>query len=272
MKGEQYELKNSDEEKKSSDSGLDNNINDKDKQDNIKSNRKEKKNNKKKKKKSHKIEFDEVKKRFEELDLKYDEFYDYYTKIISKANFSQKKMTVLNERFIYLEAQKKDYAEKVDEIILKDYKNLIDLMEEIMKYDNKKKKEIIRFTKFIENNKNILKSSEKIRNSKAIKRITAIHNENIINPDTTAIKKLNAFIIKCNDSVAKIKFYFESIMQGLRDLRFFKDNNDSSKKIVSLTDIRPLTTGFTNKCIETSKEQYIKDLLEFAIKKKNRKC
>ncbi len=47
MKGEQYELYNSDEEEESSDSSLDNNINDKDKQDNIKSNRKEKKNNKK---------------------------------------------------------------------------------------------------------------------------------------------------------------------------------------------------------------------------------
>ena len=268
MKGEQYELYNSDEEEESSDSSLDNNINDKDKQDNIKSNRKEKKNNKKKKKKLHKITFEDVKKRFDELDLKYDEFYDYYTKIISKANFSQKKMTNLNERFIYLEAQKKNYAEKVDEIILKDYKNLIDLMEEMIKYDKNKNEEIIRFTKFIENNKNNLKSAEKIRNNKAIKRITAIHNENIINPDTTAIKKLNAFIIKCNDAVAKIKFYFESIIYGLRDLRFYKDNNDSNKKIVSLNEIHPLTTGFTNKCIETTKEQYIKDLLEFAKEKK----
>ena len=55
MKGEQYELYNSDEEEESSDSSLDNNINDKDKKDKIKSNRKEKKNNKKKKKKLKKI-------------------------------------------------------------------------------------------------------------------------------------------------------------------------------------------------------------------------
>ncbi len=267
MKGEQYELLNPEEEEESSDNSLDN-VNEKEKTENIKSNKiKEKKKNKNKKKKFHKITFDDVKQRFDELDLKYDEFYDYYTKIISKANFSQKKMTDLNERFIFLEAQKKDNAEKVDEIILKDYKNLIDLIEYTMKYDDKKE-EIIRFTKFLENNKNNLKNAEKIRNNKAIKRITAIHNEDITNPDTTAIKKLNAFITKCNDAVSKIKFYYESIILGMRGLRYYKDNNDPNKKIISLNEIRPLTTGFTNKCNETSKEKYIKDLLEFGKEKK----
>jgi hypothetical protein len=54
----------------------------------------------------------------------------------------------------------------------------------------------------------------------------------------------------------------------MRGLRYYKDNNDPNKKIISLNEIRPLTTGFTNKCNETSKEKYIKDLLEFGKEKK----
>ena len=268
MKGEQYELFNPEEEEESSDNSLEKIKNEKEKTDNVNNKTKEKKKNKKKKKKFHKITFEDVKQRFDELDLKYDEFYDYYTKIISKANFSQKKMTDLNERFIYLEAEKKDYAEKVDEIILKDYKNLIDLIEDVKKFDEDKKRKIIRFTQFLDNNKNILKNAEKLRNNKAIKRIIEIHNEDSINPDATSIKKLNDFITKCKDEVSKIKFYFEAIFSGMRDLKFYKDNNDQNKKIISLKEMRDLTTGFTNKCNEISKEKYIKDLLNYSIEKK----
>ena len=171
MKGEQYCLQSESEEE------------------NIKSDKRIKKIKIKDKKKIHKISFEEIKERFDELDLKYDEFYDFFTKIISKANFSRKKMTSLNERLITLETRKNKYTQKVDDIILKDYKNLTDILNNAIKYDEIRKEQIIRFQNFIENNKNNLKNAEKIRNIKATQRITDIHFENIVYLVLNVIKK-----------------------------------------------------------------------------------
>ena len=125
MKGAKYILINSDYEDYESDEEL-----------SIKKeNGKRNKNNNTNKNNYIKVRFEEIKERFDELDLKYDEFYDFFTKIISKANFSRKKMGDLNEKLIHLETKKNQYIKKVDDIILNDYKNLTDIIKNIMKYD-----------------------------------------------------------------------------------------------------------------------------------------
>ena len=250
MKGEQYCLQSESEEE------------------NIKSDKRIKKIKIKDKKKIHKISFEEIKERFDELDLKYDEFYDFFTKIISKANFSRKKMTSLNERLITLETLKKKYSQKVDDIILKDYKNLTDILNNAIKYDEIRKEQIIRFQNFIENNKNNLKNAEKIRNIKATQRITDIHFEDIVNPDSNIIKKHNAFINKCNDACAKIKVYFESINIGMKHLNNLKEYDSSNKEQNAYKEIMNYTVNFTEKSKETKKEKYIEDLLKYATEKK----
>ena len=270
MKGEQYELCN--EQEKLSDNSLENNnviI-----PESIRTNKTYLKLNQgkniksHKKQKNHKITFEDVKQRFDELDLNYDEFYDYYTKIISRANFSRKKMINLNERLITLESQKNTYIEKVDNIILKDYKNLIDLIDNAMKYDEMQRESIIRFAKFIENNKNNLRYAEKIRNYETTKRITSIHLEDKLNPDATLIKKKNAFIDKCFNASNKIKFYYESIFLRMKELNNFRDYDLTFKnESKTSSQIIPLTIGFTNKCYEISKEKYIEDLLFYAKEK-----
>ena len=199
------------------------------------------------KKKIHKISFQEVKEKFDELDLQYDEFYDFFTKIISKANFSRKKMTSLNERLIALETQKNKYTQKVDDIILKDYKNLYDIINNAKKYDEIRKEQIIRFQQFIENNENNLKNAEKIRNIKASQRITDIHLENIINPDLNIIKKQNAFINKCNDACAKIKFYFENINIGIKHLNNLRDYDNAHQIQNTYKKIMNYTMNFNEK-------------------------
>ena len=253
MKGEQYCLQSESEENE---------------EENIKSDKRIKKIKIKDKKKIHKISFEEIKERFDELDLKYDEFYDFFTKIISKANFSRKKMTSLNERLITLETLKNKYSQKVDDIILKDYKNLTDILNNAIKYDEIRKEQIIRFQNFIENNKNNLKNAEKIRNIKATQRITDIHFEDIVNPDSNIIKKHNAFINKCNDACAKIKVYFESINIGMKHLNNLKEYDSSNKKQNTYKEIMNYTINFTEKSKETKKEKYIEDLLKYATEKK----
>ena len=253
MKGEQYCLQSESEERE---------------EENIKSDKRIKKIKIKDKKKINKISFEEIKERFDELDLKYDEFYDFFTKIISKANFSRKKMTSLNERLITLETLKNKYTQKVDDIILKDYKNLTDILNNAIKYDEIRKEQIIRFQNFIENNKNNLKNAEKIRNIKATQRITDIHFEDIVNPDSNIIKKHNAFINKCNDACAKIKVYFESINIGMKHLNNLKEYDSSNKKQNTYKEIMNYTINFTEKSKETKKEKYIEDLLKYATEKK----
>ena len=265
MKGEQYELNNSEEE----DNDNPEKINDKNPE-TSKSNYLENKNLKsqRKKKKVQKITFEEIKNRFDELDLQYDEFYDYYTKIISRANFSRKKMTSLNDELINLESLKNKYRDKVDDIILKDYKNLTDLIEKIKEFDEMKRESIIRFAKFIEKNKYTLKNAEKIRNLNAIKRISDLHQEEIVNPDTTLIKKRNIFIDKCTDASYKIKFYFESIIIGMRHLNNFREYDNVNKTETKISkEIIKLTSNFVNKCKETNIEKYVEDLLNFATEK-----
>ena len=220
------------------------------------------------KKKIHKISFQEVKEKFDELDLQYDEFYDFFTKIISKANFSRKKMTSLNERLIALETQKNKYTQKVDDIILKDYKNLYDIINNAKKYDEIRKEQIIRFQQFIENNENNLKNAEKIRNIKASQRITDIHLENIINPDLNIIKKQNAFINKCNDACAKIKFYFENINIGIKHLNNLRDYDNAHQIQNTYKKIMNYTVNFTEKNKDIKKEEYIENLLKYSKEKK----
>ena len=220
------------------------------------------------KKKIHKISFQEVKEKFDELDLQYDEFYDFFTKIISKANFSRKKMTSLNERLIALETQKNKYTQKVDDIILKDYKNLYDIINNAKKYDEIRKEQIIRFQQFIENNENNLKNAEKIRNIKASQRITDIHLENIINPDLNIIKKQNAFINKCNDACAKIKFYFENINIGIKHLNNLRDYDNAHQIQNTYKKIMSYTVNFTEKNKDIKKEEYIENLLKYSKEKK----
>ena len=127
MKGAKYILINSDYEDYESDEVLSNK--------NENENAKRNKINNKNKNNYIKVRFEEIKERFDELNLKYDEFYDFFTKIISKANFSRKKMGDLNEKLIHLETKKNQYIQKVDDIILNDYKNLTDIIKNIMKYD-----------------------------------------------------------------------------------------------------------------------------------------
>ena len=236
MKGAKYILINSDDDE---DNQSDEVLNDKNEK------TKRNKNNNKKKNNYIKVTFDKIKERFDELDLKYDEFYDFFTKIISKANFSRKKMGDLNEKLIHLETKKNQYIKKVDDIILNDYKNLTDIIKNIMKYDEIRKKQIIRFQKFIENNKKNLKNAEKIRNIKASEKKSELFFEDIINPDTNKIKKQNAFIDKCKDATAKIKSYFENIKIGMIHLNNFKDFDQYYKKqLKTYNEIIPLTTGF----------------------------
>ena len=252
MKGVEYELVFSDEEENNEELNNDN----------------KKKIKIKNKKKIQKLNFEEIKERFDELDLKYDEFNDFLTKIISKANFSRKKMTDLNMKLISLESKKNEYTQKVDNIIFKDYKNLIDIIYNTMHYDEFKKKQIIRFKKFIEENKNNLKNAQKIRNIKTTQRITDIHFEEITNPDTNKIKKQNTFMDKCLNEIAKIKFYFESFVIGMKHLNNFKEYDNAYKKENnSLNEIMPLTTGFTKQCKKITNENYIQDLLKYAIEK-----
>jgi hypothetical protein len=253
MKGEQYCLQSESEENE---------------EENIKSDKRIKKIKIKDKKKIHKISFEEIKERFDELDLKYDEFYDFFTKIISKANFSRKKMTSLNERLITLETLKNKYTQKVDDIILKDYKNLYDIINNAKKYDEIRKEQIIRFQRFIENNENNLKNAEKIRNIKASQRITDIHLENIINPDLNIIKKQNAFINKCNDACAKIKFYFENINIGIKHLNNLKDYDTDHQIQNTYKKIMNYTVNFTEKNKDIKKEEYIENLLKYSKEKK----
>ena len=257
MKGKQYCLESESENK-----------NEENESENISSDKKRKKYIFINKKKIHKISFQEVKERFDELDLQYDEFYDFFTKIISKANFSRKTMTSLNERLITLETLKNKYTQKVDDIILKDYKNLYDIINNAKKYDEIRKEQIIRFQRFIENNENNLKNAEKIRNIKASQRITDIHLENIINPDLNIIKKQNAFINKCNDACAKIKFYFENINIGIKHLNNLRDYDTSHQIQNTYKKIMNYTVNFTEKNKNIKKEEYIENLLKYSKEKK----
>ena len=260
MKGTKYILINSDDDEDNQSDEVLNNKNE---------NTKRNKNNNKKKNNYIKVTFDKIKERFDELDLKYDEFYDFFTKIISKANFSRKKMRDLNEKIINLETTKNQYIQKVDEIILNDYKNLTDIINNVMKYDEIRKEKIIRFQKFIENNKKNLKNAQKLRNIKASQKITELYFEDITNPDTNKIKKQNAFIDKCKDATVKIKSYFENIKIGMIHLNNFKDFAQYYKKqLKTYNEIIPLTTGFTDKTNGISNKKYIQDLLEYAIEKK----
>ena len=241
-----------------------------DEEDNKELNNENKTKNKKikNKQKIQKLSFDEIKERFDELDLKYDEFNDFLIKIISRANFSRKKMTDLNMKLISLESKKNQYTHEVDNIIFKDYKNLIDIINNTMYYDEFKKKQIIRFQKFIEDNKNNLKNAQKIRNIKTSQRITDIHFEDMTNPDTNKIKKQNNFMDKCLNEISKVKYYFESLVIGMKHLNNFKEYDNAYKKENNSYDqIIPLTLGFTNKCKKISNENYIKDLLKYAIEK-----
>ena len=260
MKGAKYILINSDDDEDNQSDEVLNNKNE---------NTKRNKNNNKKKNNYIKVTFDKIKERFDELDLKYDEFYDFFTKIISKANFSRKKMRDLNEKIINLETTKNQYIQKVDDIILNDYKNLTDIINNVMKYDEIRKEKIIRFQKFIENNKKNLKNAQKLRNIKASQKITELYFEDITNPDTNKIKKQNAFIDKCKDATVKIKSYFENIKIGMIHLNNFKDFDQYYKKqLKTYNEIIPLTTGFTDKTNGISNKKYIQDLLEYAIEKK----
>ncbi len=252
MKGVEYELVQSDEEENNEELNNEN----------------KKKIKIKNKKKIQKLNFEEIKERFDELDLKYDEFNDFLTKIISKANFSRKKMTDLNMKLISLESKKNNYTQKVDNIIFKDYKNLIDIINNAMYYDEFRKAQIIRFQNFIEENKNNLKNAQKIRNFKTTQRITDIHFEEISNPDTNKIKKQNTFMDKCLNEIAKVKFYFESFVIGMKHLNNFKEYDNAYKKENnSFNEIMPLTIGFTKQCKKIKDENYIKDLLKYAIDK-----
>ena len=258
MKGTKYILINSDDEDYKSDEVLRNKNENTKKRKNIIN-----KNN------YIKVTFDEIKERFDELDLKYDEFYDFFTKIISKANFSRKKMGDLNEKLIHLETKKNKYTQKVDDIILNDYKNLRDIINNAMKYDKISKEKIIRFQQFIENNKRNLKNAEKLRNIKTSQKLTEIYFEDIINPDTNKIKKQNTFIDKCKDAIAKIKSYFENIKIGMIHLNNFKQFDQYyNKQLKTYNEIIPLTTGFTEKTNGISDKKYIQDLLEYAKEKK----
>ncbi len=177
-------------------------------------------------------------------------------------------MTSLNERLITLETLKNKYTQKVDDIILKDYKNLYDIINNAKKYDEIRKEQIIRFQRFIENNENNLKNAEKIRNIKASQRITDIHLENIINPDLNIIKKQNAFINKCNDACAKIKFYFENINIGIKHLNNLRDYDTAHQIQNTYKKIMNYTVNFTEKNKDIKKEEYIENLLKYSKEKK----
>ena len=155
---------------------------------------------------------------------------------------------------------------KIHKISFQEVKERFDELD--LQYDEIRKEQIIRFQRFIENNENNLKNAEKIRNIKASQRITDIHLENIINPDLNIIKKQNAFINKCNDACAKIKFYFESINIGIKHLNNLRDYDTAHQIQNTYKKIMNYTVNFTEKNKNIKKEEYIENLLKYSKEKK----
>ena len=208
------------------------------------------------------INIDEIRSKFNYINLKYNEVYDFYSKIISLANFRRKKMTDLNKNLINLQTKKNLYIKKVQNIINKDFKNLNDLIEKNSK-----------FKKFYEDNKNEIHKAIKKREeiiSKTIKEI----NADFSHPDLNLIKKRNLFLEKCRIIKRKINVIYESLIESMIILNNFKyyDENKMSLKLNkqnynSSERIIELTTNFIKQYSEMKLEKYIKDILEYAKKK-----
>ena len=263
MKGQKYILSNSNDENL-----IDNNLNTdiniilkKSKSNNlIKYNSLEynKENMKIKKKK---ITLNEIIKKFNYIDLKYDEVYDFYSKIISLANFRRKKMIELNKKIINLETKKQNYIKKVNIIINNDIKNMNSLIEKNIK-----------FKQFIQINKYEINKANKKREEIISKTIMEVFKENL-HPDENLIKKRNTFIDKCIKAKIKINIIYESLIESMNTLnnfKFYDDNNKNLKEENYKTSdkIIKLTKKFVNKCKEINRVKYIKDILEYSKNKK----
>ena len=260
MKGQQYILSNSDDENL-----IDNNLNTdintilkKSKSNNlIKFNSLEyNKENMKTEKKT--ITLNEIITKFNYIDLKYDEVYDFYTKIISLANFRRKKMIELNKKIINLETKKQNYIKKVNLIINNDIKNMNSLIEKNIK-----------FKQFIQNNKYEINKANKKREEIISKTIMEVYKENS-HPDGNLIKKRNAFIEKCIKAKIQIILIYESLIESMNTLnnfKFYEDNNKNLKEKIS-DKIINLTKKFVNEYKEINRIKYIKDILEYSKNKK----
>ena len=260
MKGQQYFLSNSNDENLT-DNNLNNDINNilkKSKSNNlfIKDDFEENIDNKKIKKK--KITLNEIINKFNYIDLKYDEVYDFYTKIISLANFRRKKMIELNKKVINLETKKQNYIKKVNLIINNDIKNMNSLIEKNIK-----------FKQFIQNNKYEINKANKKREEIISKTIMEVYKENS-HPDGNLIKKRNAFIEKCIKAKIQIILIYESLIESMNTLnnfKFYEDNNKNLKEKIS-DKIINLTKKFVNEYKEINRIKYIKDILEYSKNKK----
>ena len=263
MKGQQYFLSNSNDENLT-DNNLNNDINNilkKSKSNNlfIKDDFEENIDNKKIKKK--KITLNEIINKFNYIDLKYDEVYDFYTKIISLANFRRKKMIELNKKVINLETKKQNYIKKVNIIINRDFKNMSNLIEKNIK-----------FKQFIQNNKYEMNKANKKREEIVSKTVMEVYSENL-HPDENLIKRRNIFIDKCVKAKIKINLIYESLIESmytLNNFKYYDDNNKNLKdKNIKISDkVIELTKTFVKKYKEINRVKYIKDILEYSKKKK----
>ena len=209
--------------------------------------------------KPKKIKLNEIIEKFNYIDLNFNDIYDFYSKIVSLANFRRKKMSELNKRIINLETQKQIYQSKVTEIINKDYKNINDLINENS-----------RFQQFYEEYKLIINKSINKREENFSKTLIELYNRNKVNPDSNTLKKKSKFIEKCNNGKRKIILIYESLidsMQNLNDFKLYDDNNLNENEEKSSEKIIEMTINFVNKYKEIKTEDYIKDILEYSIEK-----
>lgn len=216
----------------------------------------------KKKGKRTKIPLSEIKKKFEEINLTFDEVYNYYIKMISAENFARKTMINLNNKQIELEKKKDIFSKKVTEIINKDYKNFEDLI-----------KNNPRFKDFIENNNIKMKKAHIIRTNKYNNQVTDLLTEEDKNhPDKKEIERTsNIFIVKCNKAKTDILYYIESMLSSMKAGNYFKELDDleeeNDENIPVYHEFLENSKELYNLYNHIEKEQYLKDILKFAISK-----
>ena len=96
-----------------------------------------------------KMDLNDLIEKFNEIKFTQEEIYEYNSKMISKIKFYKEELMNYNYKIITYKNKKEKYTKKVNEIIIKDYKNFIDLI-----YNNSK------FENFINKNKDLIKNSE----------------------------------------------------------------------------------------------------------------